>query len=90
MSELKSYQRARQAHSAAFVVREGRPAKQSWTVGGVTYTATTGFAPGGQTKQMAYANAVTMTFSYDPEPRWLDRVNTTTEKIILNNPFRLC
>ena len=39
---------ARQAHSAAFVVRRGTPAKQSWTVDGVTSTATTGFAPGGQ------------------------------------------
>ncbi len=44
MSELKSYERARQAHSAASVVREGRPAKQSWTAEGAAYTATTGSA----------------------------------------------
>jgi hypothetical protein len=44
MSELKSYERARQAHSAAFVVRGGRPAKQSWTGDGVAYADTTGSA----------------------------------------------
>jgi YD repeat-containing protein len=111
---------------------EGRLAKQTWTVDGVAYAATTGFAPGGeilwktfpdgdsvgstasrwvydragrlfavpgiassasydadgQTKQIAYSNGVSTTFSYDPERRWLDRVHHANPSGTLLRPAR--
>jgi YD repeat-containing protein len=53
---------------------QGRPAKQTWTVDAVTYTATTGFAPGGEILWRTFPDgdsvgSTTSRWTYDPAGR---------------------